>query len=153
MTHERRQPTGRQTPPSQERRTPRRRRGRGSRMPGMRYAGLAAGIVFLVSVLDGLYAGDALDTVANPARVAAARSCHVEAIDVVLRDLGETWELSPYHKARVKDLGAGRYRVEMRAEAGEDERERPQRVLCSALQLDPGGGAIVAVDVRLRPTI
>lgn len=107
--------------------------------------------MLLASVLDGLYAGDALDQVANPARVAAARSCHVEAVDVVHRDLGTDWRVSPFHKALVKDLGAGRYRVELRAEAAPTE--SPQRVLCSALQLDPGAGAIVAVDVRLRPAI
>jgi hypothetical protein len=117
----------------------------------MRYAALAAGIVFFASVLDGLYAGDALDRVANPARVAAARSCHVEALDVVHRDLGEEWEVSPYHKSLVKDLGAGRYRVEMSARTG--AAQRPQRVICSALQLDPGAGAVVAVDVRLRPDL
>jgi hypothetical protein len=151
MTHERRQPSAPASAPAAERRRPRLRRRRGPRRQAVRYAGLAVGIVFLASVLDGLYAGDALDQVANPARVAAARSCHVEAVDVVHRDLGTDWRVSPFHKALVKDLGAGRYRVEMRAEATQTESR--QRVLCSAVQLDPGAGAIVAVDVRLRPEI
>jgi hypothetical protein len=151
MTRERRRPSAPDDAPAVERRRPRWRRPDGPRRPVVRYAGLAAGIVFLASVLDGLYSGDALDRVANPARVAAARSCHVEALDVVQRDLGESWDLSPFHEALVKDLGAGRYRVELRAEAAQAEGAR--RVLCSAIQLDPGGGAIVAVDVRLRPEL
>lgn len=151
MTHERRRPSDAADAPSEERRRPRWRRPRGRRRPAIRYAALAVGIVFFASVLDGQYAGDALDQIANPARVAAARSCHVEALDLVHRDLGDEWEVSPYHKALVKDLGAGRYRVEMSART--EAAKRPQRVLCSALQLDPGAGAIVAVDVRLRPDL
>ena len=151
MTPERRQQPRPVDAPDEERRQPRVHRERARRRRAVRYAGLAAAIVLLAAVLDGLYAGDALDHGANPARVAAARSCHVEALDVVRRDLGEEWQVSPYHQALVKDLGAGRYRVEMRAQG--EASDAPRRVLCSALQLDPGTGAIVAVDVRLRPEI
>lgn len=149
MTPDRRHQPPAPEAPAEERRRPKARRTRTRGRRAARYAALAAGLVFLAAVLDGLYSGEALDQVANPARVAAARSCHVEALDVVRRSLGEGWRVSPYHQALVKDLGAGRYRVEMRAltDASGDDR----RVLCSALQLDPGAGAIVAVDVRLRP--
>ncbi|MEN8376885.1 MAG: hypothetical protein ABFS34_15770 [Gemmatimonadota bacterium] len=134
-----------------ERRRVTRARARKRRGSAARYAALAAGIIFLAAVLDGLYAGDELSRIANPARVAAARSCHVESGEVVQRELGEDWTLPPYHDARVKDLGAGRFRVEFRA-TGPDPR-KPTRVLCSAFQLNPEGGAMVAIDVRLRPAL